>query len=58
MSEEKDQITVKGRGYGHGVGLSQEGAIKMVKLGKNYDQVIKFYYQGVRIVKYTDILKF
>ncbi len=58
VSEEKDQITVKGRGYGHGVGLSQEGAIKMVKLGKNYDQVIKFYYQGVRIVKYTDILKF
>ncbi len=57
-SEDKDQIILKGKGYGHGVGLSQEGAIKMVKLGKKSEEVIRFYYQGVRIVKYTDILRF
>ena len=30
----------------------------MVKQGKKAEDVIRFYYTGVRIVKYTDILKF
>jgi stage II sporulation protein D len=58
VTEDKDQVILSGRGYGHGVGLSQEGAIKMVKLGYKSDDVIKYYYTGVRIVKYTEILKF
>ncbi len=58
VSEDKDQVLLKGKGYGHGVGLSQEGAINMVKQGKKAEDVIRFYYTGVRIVKYTDILKF
>jgi stage II sporulation protein D len=58
VSEDKDQIVLKGKGYGHGVGLSQEGAINMVKQGKKAEEVIRFYYTGVRIVKYTEILKF
>jgi stage II sporulation protein D len=58
VTEDKDQVILTGRGYGHGVGLSQEGAIKMVKLGYKSDDVIKYYYTGVRIVKYTEILKF
>jgi stage II sporulation protein D len=57
-SEEKDMIVLKGKGYGHGVGLSQEGAIQMVKLGYKSEDVIKYYYSGVKIVKYTEILKF
>lgn len=58
VSENKDIITITGKGYGHGVGLSQEGAINMVKLGYKAEAVIKYYYKNVRIVKYTDILKF
>jgi len=58
VSEDKDQVVLKGKGYGHGVGLSQEGAINMVKQGKKAEEVIRFYYTGVRIVKYTEILKF
>ena len=58
VSEDKDLVILKGKGYGHGVGLSQEGAINMVKQGKKAEDVIRFYYTGVRIVKYTDILKF
>lgn len=57
-TEDKEMVVLKGRGYGHGVGLSQEGAIKMVKLGYKSEEVIKHYYMGVRIVKYTEILKF
>lgn len=55
---EGDQIVLKGKGYGHGVGLSQEGAVKMIKQGYTYENVIKFYYTNVKVVKYTDIIKY
>lgn len=58
VSEDKDQVVLKGKGYGHGVGLSQEGAIRMVQLGKKAEEVIRYYYTGVTILKYTEILKF
>lgn len=43
-------IILNGRGYGHGVGLSQEGAMAMDKQGYTYKEIIKFYYQNVFIV--------
>ena len=39
-------------GYGHGVGLSQSGSDSLAKQGKNYQEIIEHYYQGVEIVKY------
>lgn len=39
-----------GRGYGHGVGMSQYGAIEMAKQGYNFEDIIKHYYQGVDLV--------
>lgn len=45
-----DSLVFDGRGYGHGVGLSQEGAMNMAKQGFKYDQIINQYYQGVNIV--------
>ncbi len=42
-------VKLKGRGYGHGVGLSQEGAAKMCDEGYEYWQVIEHYYYGVKI---------
>ena len=44
---EGDSVILKGRGYGHGVGLCQEGAMAMAKEGRNYRQIIDFYYSGV-----------
>ena len=41
----------KGGGFGHGVGLSQSGAIEMAELGFNYEQILKHYYQGTKIKK-------
>jgi stage II sporulation protein D len=49
---EGDSILLKGRGYGHGVGLCQEGAMAMAENGLNYTQIIDFYYSDVII---TDI---
>lgn len=40
-----------GVGYGHGVGMSQYGAMEMAKLGFNYEDIIKYYYTGVDIIK-------
>jgi stage II sporulation protein D len=47
-----DSVILKGRGYGHGVGLCQEGAMAMAAKGFNYRQIIGFYYTGVRITEY------
>lgn len=44
-----DSLLLNGRGYGHGVGLCQEGAMEMAEQGFNYKQIIDFYYTGVII---------
>jgi stage II sporulation protein D len=49
---EGDSIILKGRGYGHGVGLCQEGAMTMAEEGHTCKQIIGFYYSDVII---TDI---
>ena len=38
-----------GRGFGHGVGLSQWGAQGMALGGANYEQILKHYYQGIAL---------
>jgi stage II sporulation protein D len=45
-----DSVLLKGRGYGHGVGLCQEGAIAMSLKGFTYHQIINFYFSGVLIM--------
>jgi stage II sporulation protein D len=51
--EAKDgNLEIHGRGYGHGVGLCQEGAMQMSKLGYNFREIIQFYYQGVNVSEY------
>lgn len=49
VSAKGDSVVLKGRGYGHGVGLCQEGAMAMASKGFDYKQIIGFYYMGVRI---------
>ncbi|MDF0725590.1 SpoIID/LytB domain-containing protein [Cytobacillus sp. S13-E01] len=52
--EFKDGIyTMKGKGYGHGVGMSQWGAHIMGQLGKNYKEIVQFYFPGTEITKYV-----
>lgn len=41
-----NSVILNGHGYGHGVGLSQEGAIRMVRLGYSYDSILHHYYTG------------
>ncbi len=39
-------------GFGHGVGLSQTGAEIMADEGKNYLEILDFYYEGTKVTKY------
>ncbi len=39
----------QGRGFGHGLGLCQEGAHVMAERGMGYRQIVEFYFPGVRI---------
>ncbi|MGZ9584760.1 SpoIID/LytB domain-containing protein [Paenibacillus marinisediminis] len=41
----------KGKGYGHGVGLSQWGAKGLADQGYDYEQILKYYYKDVELVK-------
>lgn len=51
----KNEVRIEGRGYGHGVGLCQEGAMQMALKGWKYDKIIKYYYKGVRIVNISEV---
>jgi stage II sporulation protein D len=49
IAVEGDSVILTGRGYGHGVGLCQEGAMVMAAKGFSYRQIIGFYYKNVRV---------
>lgn len=42
-------FTFEGRGYGHGVGLSQYGAKGMAEAGFTFDEILEYYYTDVEI---------
>ena len=41
-----------GRGYGHGVGMSQWGAHGLAQRGQTYDQILRHYYRGAELRPY------
>jgi stage II sporulation protein D len=49
-------VVLKGRGFGHGVGLCQEGAMNMSKKGFDYQQILLFYYPKMRLMIQSDRL--
>ncbi|SHG78027.1 SpoIID/LytB domain-containing protein [Ornithinibacillus halophilus] len=50
LTYENEQYTMKGKGYGHGVGMSQWGAHYMGQDGKSYQEIIAHYYPGTKIL--------
>ena len=43
------KITITGGGYGHGVGMSQNGANRMAQAGKNYREILEFFYTDITL---------
>lgn len=49
QSSNSNSITIVGKGFGHGVGMSQYGAKAMAESGKNYIDILKYYYKGIEV---------
>jgi stage II sporulation protein D len=45
----KARFTIRGAGFGHGVGMSQYGALGFAQHGKTYDQILRHYYTGTEL---------
>jgi stage II sporulation protein D len=46
------QFRFYGRGWGHGVGMCQWGARGLAMRGKNYKQILRFYFSGTKVKKW------
>lgn len=46
-----NSIIVSGKGYGHGVGMCQYGAMEMAKENYSFDRILHHYYKGIRLKK-------
>lgn len=42
---------VKGKGYGHGVGMSQWGARAMAENGKTAEEIVTYFFKDIEIEK-------
>ena len=51
----KERITITTFGNGHGVGLSQWGAHGMALKGMKAQQILKYYYRGVKVANLNDV---
>lgn len=51
-------VLLKGKGFGHGVGLCQEGAMRMAKLGYSYAEILHFYYEDVHMINLESLAFF
>jgi stage II sporulation protein D len=47
----EENVRFEGRGFGHGVGMSQWGALVMAREGCSYREILSHYYRGVEILK-------
>ncbi|MBI5100202.1 MAG: SpoIID/LytB domain-containing protein [Nitrospirae bacterium] len=53
ITKNDTEIIFNGKGYGHGVGLSQWGALEMARKGKTYKEILAHFYPGTAIMKYN-----
>ncbi len=44
-----EQLVVNGRGFGHGIGMCQTGALGMARIGATSRQILKHYYPGTSL---------
>lgn len=52
---EGDEVLFSGKGFGHGVGLCQQGAMRMAKEGFGYSEILGHYYTGAALVNMTTL---
>jgi stage II sporulation protein D len=55
LQDNGTEIVFIGRGYGHGAGMCQEGAMEMARVGYTWPDIIHFYFQDVIFADYRDM---
>ncbi len=49
VREASGSYVFSGRGLGHGVGMSQWGAMELARMGRDYRRIIEFYFPGTEV---------
>lgn len=45
----EDKFLIEGGGYGHGIGMSQNGANEMAKAGAGYKEILELFYRDIEV---------
>jgi stage II sporulation protein D len=53
-AEDEDNFIFVGKGWGHGVGISQYGARDLADLGYSAEEILHSYFTDVEILDYED----
>jgi stage II sporulation protein D len=51
IEKKGNEIIFHGHGYGHGLGMCQEGAMEMARVGYTYVDILMFYFRGLELTK-------
>lgn len=49
IAKSGESYIIEGGGFGHGIGMSQNGANEMAKAGKTYVEILQFFYPGTEV---------
>ena len=49
VEKKGDAFVIKGGGFGHGIGMSQNGANEMAKQGKDYQEILNLFYKDIEV---------
>lgn len=55
IKEEGENVVFTGKGFGHGVGLCQEGAMRMVEKGFSYTKILNYYYTNIHLIRFSQL---
>lgn len=55
VHEQGGEVVIDGRGFGHGVGVCQEGAMAMARKGYSFVDILHFYYADVHLVDLSSL---
>ncbi len=55
IKQNGDHVIFSGKGFGHGVGLCQEGAMRMGEMGYSYTKIINHYYTNIHLIRFSQL---
>ena len=53
-AKDEDNFIFVGKGWGHGVGMSQYGARDLADMGYGYEDILNSYFTDVEIIDWED----